>query len=131
MANTLIKGGLVYTMDASRRIIEDGAVAIEGSRVVDVGPTDEVVQRVEAETLVDARGMAVLPGFVNVHTHLLSIFVRGVYGVVRSGLYQVLFPVKNYLKPEHCYPFGLASCIEAIGYSVSIRMALVASVLGL
>ena len=114
MADTLIKGGLVYPMDASRRIIEDGAVAIEGNRIVAVGSTDEVTKRVEAETVVDAQGMAVLPGFVNVHTHLPSIFVRGVYGVVRSGLYQVLFPVKYYLKPEHCYTFGLASCLEAI-----------------
>lgn len=114
MVDTLIKGGLVYAMDASRRIIEDGAVAIEGSRIVDVGPTDRVALGVEAETVIDAHGMAILPGFVNVHTHLPSIFVRGVYGVVRSGLYQVLFPVKNYLKPEHCYPFGLASCLEAL-----------------
>ena len=114
MVSTLIKGGLVYAMDASRGIIEDGAVAIEGSKIVAVSATDEVAKEFKADSVVDARGMAVLPGFVNVHTHLPSIFVRGVYGVVRSGLYQVLFPVKRYLKPEHCYPFGLASCLEAL-----------------
>lgn len=101
-------------MDASRRVLNDGAVAIDGSRIVDVGTSDEVAQKHEADKVIDASGMAVLPGFVNVHTHLPSIFVRGVYGVVRQGLYQVLFPVKKYLKPKHCYAFGLASCLEAL-----------------
>ena len=114
MVDFLIKGGVIYTMDASRRILNDGAIVIEGSRIVDVGPSDEVAKKHEAENVIDASGMAILPGFVNVHTHLPSIFVRGVYGVVRQGLYQVLFPVKKYLKPKHCYVFGLAGCLEAL-----------------
>jgi len=114
MVDVVIRGGLVYTMDASRRVLDDGAVSVEGSRIVDVGPSDEVTPGYVAERVIDACGMAVLPGFVNVHTHLPSIFVRGVYGVVREGLYQVLFPVKKYLKPEHCHIFGLAGCLEAL-----------------
>jgi 5-methylthioadenosine/S-adenosylhomocysteine deaminase len=114
MVDFLITGGVIYTMDASRRVLNDGAVAIEGSRIVDVGPSDKLAQKHEVEKVIDASGMAVLPGFVNVHTHLPSIFVRGVYGVVRQGLYQVLFPVKKYLNPEHCYAFGLAGCLEAL-----------------
>ncbi|UCD45168.1 MAG: amidohydrolase family protein, partial [Candidatus Bathyarchaeota archaeon] len=114
MVDFLITGGIVYTMDASRRVLNDGAVAIEGSRIVNVGPSDDMAQKHEAENKIDASGMAVLPGFVNVHTHLPSIFVRGVYGVVRQGLYQVLFPVKKYLEPEHCHAFGLAGCLEAL-----------------
>ena len=114
MVDILIKGGLLYAMDASRRVLKDGAVAIEGGKIVDVGPTEDVAPRYSAERVIGASGMAVLPGFVNVHTHLPSIFVRGVYGVVRQGLYQVLFPVKKYLKPEHCYAFGLAGCLEAL-----------------
>lgn len=114
MADTVIKDGLVYTMDPERRIIENGAVAIEGKNIIGVSSSDEVLGTFEAEEVIDASGMMVLPGFVNVHTHLPSIFVRGVYGVVREGLYQVLFPAKEYLKPEHCYGLGLASCIEAL-----------------
>ena len=108
MVDVFIRGGFVYTMDSSRKVLEDGALAVEGSRIVDVGPSDEVATRYQAERVIEASGMSILPGFVNVHTHLPSIFVRGVYGVVREGLYQVLFPVKKYLKPEHCYAFGLA-----------------------
>lgn len=114
MVDFLIKCGLVYTMDESRRIIEDGAVAIDGDRIVGVGTGEELESKYDVDQVIDASGKAVLPGFVNVHTHLPSIFVRGVYGVVREGLYQVLFPVKEYLKPEHCYELGLASCLEAL-----------------
>jgi 5-methylthioadenosine/S-adenosylhomocysteine deaminase len=113
VADILIKNGLVVTMDG-RRIIRGGAVAIEGNRIVAVGKTERLAREFRAEKEVDARGKAVLPGFVNIHTHLPSIFVRGAYGVVTEGLYQILFPVKEFLKPEYVYAFGLASCVEAL-----------------
>lgn len=114
MVDLLISGGLVYTMDSQRRIIKDGAIAIEGNKIVEVGKTEKLESKYSPEKNIDASGKAVLPGFVNIHTHLSSIFVRGVYGVVREGLYQVLFPVKEYLKPENCYELGLASCLETL-----------------
>lgn len=114
MVDLLISGGLVYTMDSQRRIIKDGAIAIEGNKIVEVGKTEKLESKYSPEKNIDASGKAVLPGFVNIHTHLPSIFVRGVYGVVREGLYQVLFPVKEYLKPENCYELGLASCLETL-----------------
>lgn len=114
MIDILIRGGVIYTMDGSRRIIGDGAVAIDGGSIVDVGPTRGLDQEYLAERVIEASGRAVLPGFVNVHTHLPSIFVRGVYGVASEGLYRVLFPVKELIEPEHVYIFGLAACVEAL-----------------
>ncbi|MCK4583596.1 amidohydrolase, partial [Candidatus Bathyarchaeota archaeon] len=93
MVDFLVKGGLVYTMDPRRHVLRDGAVAVDGDRIVAVGGSSDLESTYAAERVIDAEGMAILPGFVNVHTHLPSIFVRGVYGVVREGLYQVLFPV--------------------------------------
>jgi len=114
MVDTIIKNGLIYTMNKKRKIIEDGSIAIQEGKIVETGKTEKIESKYDAKNIIDATDKAVLPGFVNVHTHLPSIFVRGVYGVVREGLYQVLFPVKEYLKPEHCYKLGLASCIEAL-----------------
>ena len=114
LVDILIRGGVVYTMDGSRRIIRDGAIAVEGSRIIDVGPTLELDERYLAARVIDASDKVMLPGFVDVHTHLPSIFVRGVYGVVSQGLYQVLFPVKEFIEPRHIYIFGLASCVEAL-----------------
>jgi imidazolonepropionase len=53
-------------------LIRDGAVAIQGDRIIMVGPTDEVLSRTgEAVTVVDASGKVVMPGFVDPHTHVL------------------------------------------------------------
>jgi 5-methylthioadenosine/S-adenosylhomocysteine deaminase len=114
MVDYIIKGGVIYTMNQERQIIKDGGIAVTGSDIIAVGEEKELINAYDVERVLDAEGMAVLPGFVNVHTHLPSIFVRGVYGVVREGLYQVLFPVKKFLEPEHCYTLGLASCLEAL-----------------
>lgn len=51
-------------------LIEDGAVYAEGARIVDVGPTREVLARhPRARVTIDASGKLVLPGFVDAHTH--------------------------------------------------------------
>lgn len=52
-------------------LISDGAVAIGNGRVLAVGPSDELRRQVRAAESLDAGGRAVLPGFVDPHTHLV------------------------------------------------------------
>jgi imidazolonepropionase len=52
-------------------LIEDGALAAAGGKIVAVGPTLELRRRYEAQQEIDARESVVLPGFVDAHTHLL------------------------------------------------------------
>jgi imidazolonepropionase len=59
-------------------IIADGAVVIEGGRISRVGPTAQVLAELDASgagltafETIDAAGKAVLPGFVDSHTHLV------------------------------------------------------------
>jgi imidazolonepropionase len=49
-------------------IVERAAVVVEGDRVAWVGPADEAPA---ADTMVDVGGRAVLPGFVDSHSHLV------------------------------------------------------------
>jgi 5-methylthioadenosine/S-adenosylhomocysteine deaminase len=65
----LITNGRVVTMDAARRILEGGAVAIEADRIVAVGPTRELRQRWPGTPELDAARGFVTPGLINTHQH--------------------------------------------------------------
>ena len=52
-------------------LLADGAVAIDGGRILAVGPTTELRSRYTAEQELDAAGRAVLPGLIDAHTHAL------------------------------------------------------------
>jgi 5-methylthioadenosine/S-adenosylhomocysteine deaminase len=74
----IVSGGTVVTMDASRRVIEDGAVAVEGGRIVAVGKSGDIAGRYVAREVLDARGRAVIPGLINGHTHVPMTLFRGI-----------------------------------------------------
>jgi cytosine/adenosine deaminase-related metal-dependent hydrolase len=69
MADLLIAGGVLIPVDAGRRIIADGAVAITADRIVAVGPTADILAAYDAPDVIDARGMAILPGLIDGHAH--------------------------------------------------------------
>ncbi len=54
-------------------IVENGTIVIEDGVITRVGKTDEVLKTVNEEgfQVIDARGKAVLPGFVDSHTHFV------------------------------------------------------------
>lgn len=69
MADLIIANGHIITMDDHRTVIDDGAVAIVKDRIVDIGPTADILSRHQAREIIDATGMAVLPGLIDAHAH--------------------------------------------------------------
>jgi cytosine/adenosine deaminase-related metal-dependent hydrolase len=76
-ADTLITGATIITMDAGRRVLTDGAVAIAGDRIVAVGKAREVARIVEAREVIDARRFVITPGFINGHVHITEAIFKG------------------------------------------------------
>jgi 5-methylthioadenosine/S-adenosylhomocysteine deaminase len=74
----LVTNGYVVTMDERRTLYPDGAVAVAGGRIVDVGPAAEVVAGVRPRRVIDAGGAPVHPGFLDCHVHLLHT-ARGAF----------------------------------------------------
>jgi 5-methylthioadenosine/S-adenosylhomocysteine deaminase len=72
----LITGGTVLTMAGPN--IERGSVAIDGGKIVAVGPSSDIDAKYSGRTTIRAGGMAVLPGFVNAHTHVPMTLFRGI-----------------------------------------------------
>jgi len=66
----LITGGTLITMDGERRVFRDGAVAIRGDRIVDVGRSDEIAGRYTAVRTIDGRGRVITPGLIQTHVHV-------------------------------------------------------------
>jgi 5-methylthioadenosine/S-adenosylhomocysteine deaminase len=62
----------VITVDRDRRIFRHGALAVDGTTIVDVGQADELEQKYSPRRLIDASDMVVLPGLINGHRHLLA-----------------------------------------------------------
>jgi len=74
----LIRDATVVTVDPSRRLLDPGAVYVEGARIVDVGPTSEVAGRHPTATrVIDGRRKVVIPGLISTHNHVGYTLFRG------------------------------------------------------
>jgi cytosine/adenosine deaminase-related metal-dependent hydrolase len=69
-ADLLVSGATLVTLDAERRVIADGALAIAGDRIVAVGKRAEVRAQVNAKEILDGRRFVASPGFVDAHIHI-------------------------------------------------------------
>jgi 5-methylthioadenosine/S-adenosylhomocysteine deaminase len=94
----LITGGTVVTMDAERRIIENGYVIVKGDTIVAVGeglphmPNGPIFTK----QTIDAQGALILPGFINGHTHVPMTLLRGLHDDVTldDWLRKYIFPAE-------------------------------------
>src|SRR5712671_6669979 len=92
----LVLGATVLTMNAERRIIEDGAVAVRGDVIVAVGSRASVEAKYSGAQTVDAKGKLVLPGLINGHTHVPMTLLRGLKDDVtlEEWLTKSIFPAE-------------------------------------
>jgi 5-methylthioadenosine/S-adenosylhomocysteine deaminase len=73
-----VSGGTVVTMDAQRRVIEDGGVAIQGDAIAAVGRQADLESQSNGARVIDASGTLVLPGLINGHAHAAMSLFRGI-----------------------------------------------------
>jgi 5-methylthioadenosine/S-adenosylhomocysteine deaminase len=69
-ADLLISGATLITMNAGREVIEDGALALRGDRIVAVGRRADLERTVRAKRTLDGRRFVATPGFVDAHIHI-------------------------------------------------------------
>src|ERR1044072_2386249 len=77
VVDLIVRGGAVVTMDSERRVLEHGAVAIKGGRIVAIGSTADIVRNYAAREVIDATGKVIIPGLINGHTHVPMTLFRG------------------------------------------------------
>ena len=96
IVDLIIRGGTVVTMDGSRRVIEDGGVAVKNGRIVEVGKSAEIDRNYAAREVVDATGRVVIPGLINGHTHVPMTLFRGLADDLdlQEWLTKYIFPAE-------------------------------------
>lgn len=108
---------LVLTTDG-RRQIEDGALWVEGPAIAWVGRSADLPPSYRnADRIIDARGMIVLPGLVNTHHHLYQTLTRAVPTAQDADLFhwlQALYRVWANLTPEAVYVSAQVGLAELI-----------------
>lgn len=68
--DTLICGSHVVTVNGTRDIIRNGAVAVRGTEIIDIGKRSDLEARYTANEVVGGDRFVVTPGLVNTHIHI-------------------------------------------------------------
>ena len=110
----------VITMDDERRIIRDGAVVIEGSRITQVGKSEDLAD-VAADRVIDADGMVLAPGLVNGHMHIsYAHATRGIFPDSLGNDYLPnVFRLQGVMTAEEEYLTSLLGITELLKYGTT------------
>jgi 5-methylthioadenosine/S-adenosylhomocysteine deaminase len=113
----MVSGGILVTMDAGRHLFPDGALAVRGDRIVEVGSTTELVRKYEAARTISASGDIILPGLINTHNHAPMVLFRGIADdlKLRDWLQDYIFPAEARNVTRELVRWGASlACLEMI-----------------
>ncbi|MBC2714030.1 MAG: amidohydrolase [Desulfobacteraceae bacterium] len=111
----LITNGIVMTMNSNETVIPNGAVAISGDRIADIGPCDKF-SNCRAGKVIDAKNGIIMPGLINTHTHASMSCFRGLADDLHlmTWLNDYIFPAESKLNYEKVKIGALLACAEMI-----------------
>jgi 5-methylthioadenosine/S-adenosylhomocysteine deaminase len=95
-ADLLITAKHIVTMDSSRRVLDDAAIAVRDGKILAIGPRAEIEPKFSAARTLNVRDKLVMPGFINGHTHAAMSLLRGIADDVtlQDWLQKFIFPAE-------------------------------------
>lgn len=126
MADLILRGGTVVTMDRQRRVIEDGVVAITGGKIDFVG-TEPEAQGLTAMREIDCRGHIVLPGLVDAHGHAGHSFTRFTVKDTRYWMPAMTHMYKHYVDDDFWYVEGKLQALQRLKGGVTTAVCVMGS----
>ena len=84
--------GKLFTRNDEMPFVENGAVAIEGTKIAAVGETEAIKKQYGDAEFIDAKGGVIMPAFINTHEHIYSAMARGlsIKGYNPKGFLDIL-----------------------------------------
>ena len=111
----LISGATVLTCNERGDVLEEGAVAVQGDRIIAVGAAGDLAGRFAGMPVMRAHGKALMPGFINSHTHGVLLVLRGtVEDMAGDAIFGYMTPISFAMTDGERRAIARLACIEAI-----------------
>ncbi|CAM3933016.1 amidohydrolase family protein [Mesobacillus thioparans] len=114
MARKILYNGIIITSNSNDEVISNGAIGIEGEKIIYVGITHDDLTTYDEN--VDLKGNILLPGLVNTHGHTPMSLLRGYADDLhlQTWLEDKIWPLEAKYTPEHARWGTKLSILEMI-----------------
>jgi 5-methylthioadenosine/S-adenosylhomocysteine deaminase len=119
----IIEQGIVVTMDPQHRIIREGAVAIRDGRIAAVDTTEALRALFEADRVLDARGMVIMPGLIDTYGHAGHGLIRAIHHPQRGWPSNQLY--FHATTPDWWHAEGMLTALERLKFGVTCGFSVI------
>ncbi len=128
MVDTLITNGILLTIDNKRRIIYNGAIAIDKGRILDIGTTKALESTYSSDIVIDAVNKVVMPGLIDTHGHAGHSLVKTVAENTRDDWIPIMETFyREATTPKYWYIDGTLSALERLKFGVTCGLSYLGS----
>lgn len=120
--DSIFTHALVLTMDAALHHYHDGAVAVEGDSIVGIGTSEQILKDFSAKETIDCNQNILMPGLLNIHTHVPMNMLRGLADDLRLDVWLqgYVWPVEHeFVSPDFVRLGTQIACLEMIRSGVT------------
>jgi len=113
----ILSADYVLPMDEALTVISDGAIAIKGTDIKEVGQSDAIFKKYTAVNVIKERSGVIMPGLINTHTHAAMVYFRGIADdlPLTDWLNNHIWPAENtWLSPEFVSDAIELACLEML-----------------
>jgi cytosine/adenosine deaminase-related metal-dependent hydrolase len=128
MVDLMILHGTLLTMDTQRRILSDGAIAIEKGHIIDIGTTKELNSKYNATKVIDASRKVVMPGLIDTHGHAGHSLIKTVAENVGDDWVPIIERFyREGTTPDYWYIDGKLAALERLKFGVTCGVSYLGS----
>src|SRR6202142_3905496 len=116
-ADYIICGEYVLTMDTGLKTLRQGAVAVQGHVIVEVGKSKDLLRTYPDARVIAAENKVLLPGLINTHSHAAMVYFRGLADdlPLREWLENHIWPAESkWLSSEFVNDATELACLEML-----------------
>lgn len=113
----IICGGKALLMDEKNTCLENSAIAVHASTILDIGKKEDILQKYTAKKTINAEDALIMPGLINCHTHAAMTCFRGIADDLElmDWLNNYIFPAEaQNVDPQLAYQGSRLACAEMI-----------------